>query len=337
MKKKLRLSATPVGVRNGLHGAAASSAGGPGGICVSSINRPRIQASLPTSQPALLRSSIGWIGLVGISILFFWSYWPTLAGLWNTWRHNEDYSGGMVVPLIAAYLIWSRRRHLQSIPVGICWWGLAVLVAAQVLRFGGLLYAYSSLEHASLYLSFIGLVLLLFGPAFVRELKWIIIFIGLAFPPPQRIHEQLALPLQSLATTSAHYGLELLGVLVAREGNVLRLGEQTSIAVAEACSGLRMLTAFVIVSATLTFVVRRPVWQKIVLVLFSVPIAIFSNTLRLIVTALLYRSVDSAAAETFFHDFAGITMVPVAVAASLGLLTLLKWLTAPPAPTKARA
>jgi exosortase len=122
------------------------------------------------------------------------------------------------------------------------------------------------------------------------------------------------------------FGLELLGYLVAREGNVLRLSDQNTIAVAEACSGLRMLTAFVIVGAALAFVIRRPAWQKVIVVLSTVPVAILANTLRLMVTALVYEHVGSDVGERLFHDFAGLTMIPCAFVILLVELRLLRWL-----------
>lgn len=302
MRKELDLS--PAGVSNGLLGGYSRS----------------FRADAPADVGS------GWIGATVLAGIFIWSYWPTLTGLWTIWERNPDYSGGRVVPLIAAYLAWADRRELGRLPVRTCWWGLAVLLAAQALRFWGVLYAYGALEHCSILLSITGMALLVLGRTLTWRLKWVLLFLALMFPAPGRVHQALALPLQDFATSSALFGLELLGVLVAREGNVLRLGDHTSIAVAEACSGLRMLTAFVVVAASLAFLVHRPAWQKGVLVLSSLPVAILSNTLRLIVTALLYLAIGSETAEAFFHDFAGVAMMPIAVGASLGLLTLMKWL-----------
>ena len=87
----------------------------------------------------------------------------------------------------------------------------------------------------------------------------------------------------------------------------------TAVAVAEACSGLRMLTAFVMVACVAAFVVCRPAWQNAVPALSSVPAAIFCNLIRLVVTALLFLLVNGKVAEAFFHDFAGLTMMPMAI------------------------
>jgi len=98
-----------------------------------------------------------------------------------------------------------------------------------------------------------------------------------------------------------------------------------------------MLTAFVVVAAVFAFVVNRPRWQRAVLVLSSVPIAIVCNVMRLIATVALYAIASSSIAERFFHDFAGLTMMPVAIAILVGELWLMKKLViADPAPAASR-
>jgi len=272
------------------------------------------------------RLRIHLIAAAVLSVGLIWSYWPTLVELWSFWRHNPDYSVGQLVPLIVAYLVWTRRDELRRQPIAVCWWGLAVLLFAQAVRFVGLFYLYGSLERYSIVLSLAGVVLLLTGPGVSRRLIWVGLFLLLMVPLPNRIHYAVSLPLQDFAARSAVVGLEMLGHLVLRQGHVLYLSDETAIAVAEACSGLRMLTAFVVVSATLAFVVRRPPWQKAILVVSSLPVAILANTLRLIATALLYESSGSELAERFFHDFAGLTMMPLAVMVLAAELGVLQWI-----------
>ena len=123
--------------------------------------------------------------------------------------------------------------------------------------------------------------------------------------------------------------LEVIGIAVNRQGNVISLGQSTTLAVAEACSGLRMLTAFIVVTAAMTFLVRRPAWQKTTLLVSSVLIAVVCNIMRLCVTAILFMHTSSETAEKFFHDFAGLTMMPIAVFILLGELWLLNKLVIP--------
>jgi exosortase len=114
----------------------------------------------------------------------------------------------------------------------------------------------------------------------------------------------------------------MLGYLVVRQGNVINV-ENTSVAVAEACSGLRMLTAFVIVAAVVALLSRRPRWQKAVILLSSVAVAMLCNILRLTATAVAFTKGWGAWAEQWFHDFGGVAMMPLALAALAGELWLM--------------
>ena len=277
------------------------------------------------------RNVAGWPVAAILAAGFFWSYWPTLTGLWHQWQINQDYSAGQLVPLVALYVIWSRRSELAKLPIRTSWWGLAVLAASQLARIAGVLMGYGSIEQYSVVLAAFGLTLFTVGYPVTKRLVWVFVFMLLLAPLPRRIHGMLAMPMQNFATNSAVFGLEVLGYLVAREGNVLTLSAGNTIAVAEACSGLRMLTAFVMVGAALAFVIHRPAWQKAVLVAATIPVAVLANTLRLIVTAVLYESVNSEVGEKFFHDFAGLTMMPFAFAMLIGLLWGMNWLAAKPA------
>jgi exosortase len=267
------------------------------------------------------------VGILAVlAAILLWSYWPTLRSLISFWWEGSDYAAGALVPLVAACVFWSQRRRLRQIPVSVCWTGLAIVLVAQVARFYGLLYIYGSLEQLSLLLTLAGGCLLILGRQMTRRLGPILLFLVLMFPLPVRVHHAVALPLQNLASGSAVVGLEMLGQLVTRNGHVLRLSDQTTVAVAEACSGLRMLSAFVIVAAALALTAPRPAWEKAVLVASSIPIGIFANTIRLVVAVLLFKHIDSQTSERFFHDFAGIVMIPFAWALLVTELRLLDWM-----------
>lgn len=258
-----------------------------------------------------------------------WSYWPVLSDLWEFWQVNADYSVGQLVPLVAIWMVWSYRHELGRLPAQVCWWGLLVLLISQVIRLAGLYYWYGSLERYSIVLAVVGVVLLVWGRQVARRLAWVFLFLVLMVPLPGRVHRQVAVPLQSFATTSAVFCLDMTGYLVARQGNDLFLSDRTSVTVAEACNGLRMLTAFTVVAAALAFVVRGQPWQKAVIVLSSIPVAILANTLRLVATLLLHEWFGGEVAKRFFHDFAGWSMMPAALIILLAEFRLLRWIAQP--------
>lgn len=262
-------------------------------------------------------------GCVALAALI-WAYWPTLVELFKDWQNDPNYSVGQIVPLAAAYLAWQDREKLRRCVIRPCYWGLGLLVVATVLHLFGLLFFYVSLERYAFVLSIAGLVLLLYGRQVFWQLRWILAFLLLMVPLPGAVHNRISNPLQTFATAGAVFLLEVFGVMVSREGNVMLLNGQTEVAVAEACSGLRMLTAFVVVAAVLAYLIKAPRWQKVVLLISSVPVAIACNLIRLVATAVLYMVAESSVAEKFFHDFAGLTMMPLAIAMLLGELWLLR-------------
>jgi len=259
-----------------------------------------------------------------------WSYWPTMGGLFKEWQRNDDYSAGQLVPLVALFLVWRDRKTLVTCRLAPCWWGgIALLLLAQAARLYGLLFMFESADRYSLVLTVVGLVLLVAGWQMVRRTSWILLFLVLMVPFPGRIHNLISGPLQKLATMGSVFLLEVFLPRVSRQGNVVMLNENTPMAVAEACSGLRMLTAFIIVAAAIAYVVRRPRTQKGIVVLSSIPIGLLCNILRIFVTALLVLLAGAEAAERFFHDFAGLVMMPAAVMLIFGELWLMERLLVP--------
>jgi len=267
-----------------------------------------------SADVAVSNGSTLWLMVALIVGSVFWSYWDVITGLVRDWRTDDNYSVGQLVLPAALFLLWTRRRRLRRIAMAPAWWGAMILVVAIALRVRyGFLFMYESAERYALWLTIVGVVILVCGRAMTREAGWILVFLLLMIPFPGRIHNTISGPLQNIATAGATVALETLGYRVIRQGNVLVLGGDVSVTVAEACSGLRMLTAFITVAAVLAFLIDRPRWQKAIVVLSSVPIAIACNLVRLVATAMIFSFAGSGAAERFFHNFAGVTMMPLAV------------------------
>ena len=261
--------------------------------------------------------------ILALLVVTVWSYWSTIAGLFEEWQSNDDYSAGQLVPLIALFLVWRERKKLRKCTLKPCWWATALLILAQITRFFGFLLMYESAERYSLILTIAGLVLMVAGWRVLRSVSWILMILFLMVPLPGRVHNLISGPLQTMATTGSVFLLEAFGVKVSQQGNVVLLNEKIPMAVAEACSGLRMMTAFVIVAAFMAYMVKRSRLKKAFLLLSSIPVAVICNILRLFVTAVLFMIASSEVAEKFFHDFAGLAMMPVAVLLMFAELWLL--------------
>jgi exosortase len=261
-------------------------------------------------------------------------YWiPTLRGLVKIWTSSDEYSSGMLVPLLTGVIVWMRRKDLLDCPIRpAVWLGLAVVLVAQGMRVFGLYYMFSSLDNISLILTIVGLIVMVFGLALTLRLWSVLAFLCLMLPFPRKVQNLIALPLQEWATASAVFVLETLGFNVLREGNVINLNG-TMVAVAEACNGLRMLTAFIMVCALVVLAMRRTLLEKTLLLLSCIPIAMLCNTLRLAATSIAFTILDSQKWEKAFHDYGGLAMMPLALLLIVGQLWLFRRLfyQAPPA------
>ncbi len=296
----------------------------------------RAANSRPRSGAGVARMGTGWVWLAGLAACFLWSYWPILTDLRAFWSRNADYSAGQLVPLVSVYLVWRERSFLKAGGVRPSLWGAVLLASAELLRCGAAWYGFGSGERLAVVVGIAGVVLLVGGREAFWRLRWVLAFLLLMLPLPARIHEAVALPLQHLATALAAFLLELAGFFVVREGHILRLNAQTTVGVTEACSGLRMLTAFMFVSAVLAFVISRPAWQKAVLIASSVPIAVVSNAVRSFVTGVFVYYARNPELSEQFHDAAGLAMMPLAVLLSVGLLAFLRLLSPASDPVRLR-
>lgn len=269
-----------------------------------------------------------------VLLAFLWSYWSTFANLMQVWLKSDEYSSGLLVPPLAAYIVWSRRRDVLSVGLRpAVFWGIAALLAAQIIRGAGLYFMFPSAERLSLILSLAALVLLLMGWKHLGKLAPVLLFLGLMLPWPNRIQAAVTLPLQRWATTSAVFCLELAGYEIVRDGNIIRIGND-SVAVAEACNGLRMITAFFVISGLVVLLTRRAWWEKLVVLISSLPIALLCNTLRLAITTVFFTVLEGEIWEQRFHDWGGYAMMPLALALVVGEFWLLAQLTTPPVETK---
>lgn len=119
--------------------------------------------------------------------------------------------------------------------------------------------------------------------------------------------------LQYLATIVSTYVLQTIGVAAHCEGNRISVGE-LQMGVVDACSGLRMSTNLLALAVAILLVVRRPWWDRVILLLSAIPIALLVNVVRITATGLLHLTFGSDLVDTnHFHDWAGFLMMPLAL------------------------
>jgi exosortase len=131
-------------------------------------------------------------------------------------------------------------------------------------------------------------------------------------PLPYSLEQALREPLRRIGTHAGTYVLQTLGFAAISEGNVIVI-EDTRVGVEEACSGLRMLMIFFALSTAVALLSKRVLWERVLIVLSAVPIALVANITRISATAILHRTAGPEIANMVFHDLAGWLMMPVAL------------------------
>lgn len=168
----------------------------------------------------------------------------------------------------------------------------------------GILGAEIFLSRLSFFVVLAGLVIQFRGWTFFRTVLFPWALLLLTIPLPAILLNQIALPLQFLASGIASSLLELVGVPVLREGNVIQLPSIT-LDVAEACSGLRSLVSLITLAVIYGYLFETRLIRRILLVAAAVPIAVVANGFRIMGSGLLGQYWDPEKAEGFFHLFSG--------------------------------
>jgi exosortase len=286
-----------------------------------------------TQQTITVARSARWqacLAFAGPLLCLLWAYWTTLIELSQRWSYDASYSHGWLVPVFAVVLLWLRRDLLPANLVQPSWVFGGLLLALGVgWRLVGAYFHYVWFDPISLLPCLAGIVLLVGGWPALRWSWPAVLFLGFMIPLPYRYAGMLAEPLQRFATVVSTFLLQALGLPALAEGNVILLSE-VEMGIVEACSGLRMLVVFFALSTAFALIVRRPIWEKLLIVASAMPIALAANVLRITATGVLHETVSSELANAVFHDFAGWLMMPIGLGMLGAELKVLQMLLLPP-------
>ena len=242
--------------------------------------------------------------------------------LYLDWMNDPNYSHGLLVPLISGYFAWQQRQKLETLEVKPANSGILLILFALLVLFAGV----AAQEYFSKRCSFVfllaGIILFQFGWQWLKSLALPVIFLFFMIPLPYIVYDAMAFPLKLFVAKFSVISLKLMGVVVWREGNIIMF-PQTVLEVADACSGLRSLMSLLALGVALAVFSQDKMSRRVVLVLLTVPIAIFTNMARVIGTGFLAQYYGAAAAEGFFHEFAGMGVFVLAMVmlfASSGVL-----------------
>ncbi len=235
-------------------------------------------------------------------------YLPTLYDLVSDWYHDDNYSHGFLIPLVSAYLIWSVRRDLAKIAFRPGKAGLVLMIAGLGLFVAGTAAAEYFTARFSFVLTLFGLTWYLFGRDVGRKTWFAFFFLCFMIPIPYVIYYNIAFPMQLLATKITVGALDFIGMTVVRQGNIIHVAGGKSLEVAEACSGIRSLVSLLALGAIYAYWSQKRLVAQIILFLSTIPIAVFANVVRVLITSLLVSTFLPEATKEPMHSILGMSV-----------------------------
>jgi exosortase len=293
-----------------------------------------------------------YIKILVIGGLFYYLFQKEIDGIVKQWLADPSWSHGFLIPLFSLYFINQRKREIlnlqhlrdplasllcgqppertQSGQTRASYLGLLLLV----LTFAFYLF---NLVSPSGYAYFRGLsvvagigatVLFLGGWGLVKHTWLPVAFLAFAVPLPSRYYFSLTTPMRrwaaavagALLDATSKTSFEARGVVIGILDPARQVWEP-ALDVADACSGMRLLLAFLALGVAMAYLHYRPIWQRIILLASTVPIAVFCNIVRVTATGFIYILIDRRYTEGIYHDLLGMAMLPLA----FGLYGFLAW------------
>ena len=269
-----------------------------------------------------------YVKMLIIGGLFYYLFRNEIEAIVHRWLTDSSWSHGFLIPLFSLYFINQHKKEILNLRTRPNYLGLFFLI------FGILFYPFNIIHLRYGYLRPIGMIatlgaiVLFFGGWRLIRYTWLpIAFLIFAVPLPQRYYVYLTMPMRKLAATVATALLNLVPQMEAAVSgvviDVIYKGQrlEPALNVAEACSGMRLLMAFLALGVAMAYLHYRPVWQRVILLASTIPIAILCNIVRVTVTGFIYVLIHPKYTQGIYHDALGLSMLPLA----FGLYGLLAW------------
>jgi exosortase D (VPLPA-CTERM-specific) len=257
-----------------------------------------------------------------VGLLSLWPFWDGLTRMWGWWIDQPEYSHGLLIPPVAAFLMWQQKDRLERIPFTANWWGvLLVLLGGALLIIGQLGTVYTAVQYAYV-ITLYGLILSFLGwPAF-RLIAVPLLILLFMIPLPEFVMNNLSTKLQLLSSQIGVFFMRLLDISVFLEGNVIDLGGY-KLQVAEACSGLRYLFPLMTLGFLIAYFYKGALWKRCVLFLSSIPITMLMNSIRVGTIGVMVEHWGIGMAEGFLHEFQGWMVFMISTLMMLGEIVVL--------------
>lgn len=268
--------------------------------------------------------------MAGLAMYATFDAWDDIFLIASRNLGQNEYSHIFLVPFVAVAMIYVRRARFRYCkPTGTAL-GFAIAGLGWCMHIFGFYQNIMVLWHLGAVLVMVGCVLSVFGKhALFRFFPAIAVLIFLV-PVPGTVRLLVAAPMQKWTAQISTVLLNAGGMPVTRSGNVLSLDGTPVGNVADACNGLRMVFALVLVSYFFGFALPLRNSVRFVILLASPLAAILCNVIRILPIVWLYGHYGSnSIIGQRFHDYSGWLMLPISFLILLGIIATLRWAMVP--------
>ena len=264
-----------------------------------SISDRQIVQSSALAPARIFKASVVLISVAAAIPIF----WRPLGHTWQAWMTSPEYNYGPIIPVIAGLMVWRDIRR-SKVAAGNGTIGLGILLFALMCGVFGQMAAFVFLAQIGLLLFVVGLIVTTLGDRRALSVWPGIVYLAFSVPLAKLLQAALSAKLQLISSALGVLFIRAFHIPVFLEGNVIDLGT-IQLQVAEACSGLRYLFPLASFSFLCAYLITAPRWQRAVIFLSALPIAIMLNCVRIGLTGILADYFGIEAATGFFHDFEG--------------------------------
>jgi exosortase len=252
-------------------------------------------------------------------------YFQVIIEMIAQWWDDSNYSHGFLIPIVSGYLIWQKKEILEKMLHKKSNLGLLTIFIGAIIYIIGTAAAEFFTVRFSFVIIILGTILFYYGKEFIKEIWFPIFFLLFMIPIPYVIYYSVTFPMQLFSSQIASGLLQLVGMPVLRQGNVINLPNY-SLEVVEACSGIRSLMTLSALGAAMAYMTQKTISGGTFLFLLSFPIAIGANVFRIVITALGAYFISAKLAEGFLHEISGLVVFLVGFI-SLGVAgTIINWI-----------
>ncbi|MGC9317972.1 MAG: exosortase/archaeosortase family protein [Armatimonadota bacterium] len=258
-----------------------------------------------------------------VALLLVACFAPYLRWMWEIWMRSGYYGHGPLIPLISAYIVYSRRRDFAAAKGGQNLWGLPIAGVGLAIYAAAVYWNVHFPQGFAMVMVIGGLTLLLWGWGRAKVLAFPILFLAFMVPTGRLLVTQFSNPLQVHAAGIAAATASFFGLPVKLHGTTIMIPDYT-FEVAEPCSGLKSAIAMTALAALLAYLVQAPMWKRVLLFAAGIPIALLANSVRITFTLFLGRAFGEGAAEGFFHTGSGLMVFLLGLLGLFGVAKVLK-------------